>query len=104
MKILVTGGAGFIASHVVDAYITQGHEVVVPEPGLIIASPYGMCRCGENPRWFLEGPENRDMRVDFFVKVDTHIYSLRFCQAFSPCFATADSGGSAASTSPAARG
>ena len=29
MKILVTGGAGFIASHVVDRYIDHGHEVVI---------------------------------------------------------------------------
>lgn len=29
MKILITGGAGFIASHVVDSYLSQGHEVVV---------------------------------------------------------------------------
>lgn len=29
MKIIVTGGAGFIASHVVDAYIEAGHDVVV---------------------------------------------------------------------------
>ena len=29
MKIVVTGGAGFIASHIVDAYLHQGHEVHV---------------------------------------------------------------------------
>jgi len=29
MKILVTGGAGFIGSHVVDAYVEAGHDVVV---------------------------------------------------------------------------
>jgi UDP-glucose 4-epimerase len=29
MKILITGGAGFIASHIGDAYLARGHEVVV---------------------------------------------------------------------------
>jgi len=29
LKILVTGGAGFIGSHVVDAYVLAGHEVAV---------------------------------------------------------------------------
>jgi UDP-glucose 4-epimerase len=29
MRILVTGGAGFIASNVVDAYVGAGHEVAV---------------------------------------------------------------------------
>lgn len=29
MKILVTGGAGFIGSHVVDLFIQHGHDVVV---------------------------------------------------------------------------
>ncbi len=29
MRILVTGGAGFIGSHVVDAYIAAGHEIAV---------------------------------------------------------------------------
>jgi UDP-glucose 4-epimerase len=29
MKIVVTGGAGFIGSHVADAYVAAGHEVVI---------------------------------------------------------------------------
>lgn len=29
MKILVTGGAGFIGSHVTDRFVEEGHEVVV---------------------------------------------------------------------------
>ncbi|MCL4404048.1 NAD-dependent epimerase/dehydratase family protein [Patescibacteria group bacterium] len=28
-RILVTGGAGFIASHIVDAYVALGHKVIV---------------------------------------------------------------------------
>ncbi|MEK7748764.1 MAG: NAD-dependent epimerase/dehydratase family protein, partial [Bacteroidota bacterium] len=29
MNILVTGGGGFIGSHVVESYINEGHRVVV---------------------------------------------------------------------------
>src|SRR2546428_11050756 len=29
MRIIVTGGAGFIGSHIVDAYLAKGHEVFV---------------------------------------------------------------------------
>lgn len=29
MRILVTGGAGFIGSHVADAYLAEGHDVMV---------------------------------------------------------------------------
>ncbi|MFN0118614.1 MAG: NAD-dependent epimerase/dehydratase family protein [Elusimicrobiota bacterium] len=33
MRILVTGGAGFIGSHVVDAYINAGHKVIIVDDG-----------------------------------------------------------------------
>ncbi len=29
MKILITGGAGFIGSHVADSYLAAGHEIVI---------------------------------------------------------------------------
>jgi nucleoside-diphosphate-sugar epimerase len=29
MRVLVTGGAGFIGSHIADAAIEQSHEVLV---------------------------------------------------------------------------
>jgi UDP-glucose 4-epimerase len=29
MKIFITGGAGFIGSHIVDNYVSKGHEVIV---------------------------------------------------------------------------
>jgi len=29
LKILVTGGAGFIASQIADAFIEEGHQIVV---------------------------------------------------------------------------
>jgi nucleoside-diphosphate-sugar epimerase len=29
MRVLVTGGAGFVGSHLVDRYVADGHQAVV---------------------------------------------------------------------------
>jgi len=34
MNILITGGAGFVASHVADIYIAAGHSVVILDDGI----------------------------------------------------------------------
>lgn len=41
MRVLVTGGAGFIGSHVVDAYVAAGHEVRVLDALLPAVHPAG---------------------------------------------------------------
>ncbi len=39
MRVLVTGGAGFIGSHIVDALVAEGHEVAVLDS--LVADIYG---------------------------------------------------------------
>ena len=46
MRLLITGGAGFIGSHVADAYLGQGHEVVIVDDlssGRRENAPAGAC-------------------------------------------------------------
>src|SRR4051812_17065539 len=43
MRILVTGGAGFIGSNVVDGYLAAGHEVTVVDD-LSAGSPANVSR------------------------------------------------------------
>ncbi|MCI3274880.1 NAD-dependent epimerase/dehydratase family protein [Streptomyces cylindrosporus] len=48
MRVLVTGGAGFIGSHVVDALRARGHEAVVydvrADPGADVRNPEAVAR------------------------------------------------------------
>ena len=57
MRILVTGGAGFIGSHVVDAYLADGHEVAV------LDNLEGGSRENLNPRAHFFDADIRDARL-----------------------------------------
>lgn len=67
MKCLVTGGAGFIGSHLSDRLITDGHEVVVVD-NLITGSESNIEHLRSNPRFT-------------FVKADA---SLLLGEKFTP--------------------
>lgn len=54
-KILITGGAGFIGSHVAEKYLAEGNEVTVFD-NLISGKPENIQQCSGNERFhFVEG-------------------------------------------------
>ncbi len=57
-KILVTGGAGFIGSHIADAYLAAGHDVVV------IDDLFTGHRKNVNPRCEFHEMDVRDARLE----------------------------------------
>src|SRR6201996_4589147 len=87
MKILVTGGAGFIGSHTCDRLLALGHEVTVLDA---ITSP--VHREGK-PMYLSQGAEfyqgdtrNRDLLVNLLRRADA-VYHFAAYQDYLPDFA-----------------
>ncbi len=64
MKILVTGGAGFIGSHLDDALIARGHDITVVD-NLVLGRK-------ENIEHLLDNPQFKFMEVDILDSIAMH--------------------------------
>src|SRR6266849_6589772 len=86
MKILVTGGAGFIGSHTCDRLLSLGHEVVVLDaltPPVHRAGKPGNLRPEVD---FYEGDtRNRDLVTNLLRRVDA-VYHFAAYQDYLPDF------------------
>ena len=71
MKILVTGGAGFIGSHVVDAYIEAGHQVAVVDD-LSTGRPSNLNQQAAFYKVDIRSPELRQVFDGFRPEVVNH--------------------------------
>lgn len=71
MRVLVTGGAGFLGSHLCDRLLTDGHEVLAVD-NLYTGSKENISHLLQNPKFeFLR----HDVTFPLFVEVDA-IYNL----------------------------
>ena len=87
MRILVTGGAGFIGSHTTDRLVEQGHDVIVLD---LLTAPVHR---GGKPNYLTPGAElfigdvrNRDLLANLLRRVDA-VYHLAAYQDYLPDFA-----------------
>ncbi len=52
MRIVVTGGAGFIGSHLCDHYINEGHDVIAVD-NFVTGSQANVAHLSDNPKFML---------------------------------------------------
>ena len=70
-RVLVTGGAGFIGSHIVDKLLAQGHKIFCAD-NLVTGSKYNIDHLHNHPRFdFIR----HDVTYPLYVEVD-EIYNL----------------------------
>lgn len=66
MRILITGGAGFVGSHLVDRYIADGHEVIAVD-NLLTGSLDNIAHHADNPSFTFI---NQDVSDPFTIDGD----------------------------------
>lgn len=71
MRILVTGGAGFIASHIADAFLKAGHEVLVVD-NLSTGSRANLPTAARFVEVDIASPEIRDVVEEFRPEIVDH--------------------------------
>ena len=78
MRILVTGGAGFIASHITDGYIAAGHDVLIVDN----FDPHGGAKREYiNPKAeFVEADIRSDSLKDVFARFKPEVVSHHAAQ------------------------
>jgi UDP-glucose 4-epimerase len=78
LRILVTGGAGFIGSHIVDAFVTAGHDVAIVDS---LWAHGGGRRGNLNPRATFHEIDIRDAALaDVFVSFKPELVSHHAAQ------------------------
>lgn len=75
MRIMITGGAGLIGSHLCDYFIARGDEVIAMD-NFITGSPDNIAQLKNNPRFrFIRQDVTEHIRVDGYVDAVLHFAS-----------------------------